>query len=82
MTVAVAAPIISSYIVIVASSSSSSHNINTGKNPTYAQAIIKVFAHNTVYCVKLASCCFLLFTSELKIKNITMVDFNNKLLND
>ena len=23
----------------------------TGKNPTYAQAIIKVFAHNTVYCV-------------------------------
>jgi hypothetical protein len=25
--------------------------IITGKNPTYAQAIIKVFARNTVYCV-------------------------------
>ena len=35
--------------------------IYTGKNYTYAQAKIKVFAHNTVYCVKAASCCFLLF---------------------
>ena len=26
----------------------------TGKNPTYAQAIIKVFAHNTRYCVEAA----------------------------
>ena len=26
---------------------------STGKNPTYPQAIIKVFAHNTVHCVKL-----------------------------
>ena len=29
----------------------------TGKNPTYAQAIIKVFVHNTVHCVKLLLHC-------------------------
>ena len=55
----------------------------TGKNPTYAQAIIKVFAHNTVYCVSSSS--FLLFCAvqeKWKIKNITMVDFNNTALND
>ena len=32
--------------------------INTGKNPTYAQAKIKLFSHNTVYCVKAAFCWF------------------------
>ena len=36
----------------------------TGKNPTYAQAKIKLCVHNTVYCVKAAfSCFYLLFTS-------------------
>ena len=39
--------------------------INTGKNPSYAQAKIKkVFAHNTVYCVKTVFGYFLLFTKK------------------
>ena len=33
----------------------------TGTNPTYAQAKIKLFAHNTVYCVKASFSYFLLF---------------------
>ena len=53
--------------------------LNTGKNPTYTQAKIKLSAlQNTVYCVNSAFCCF---TSEMKNKEITMVDFNNKVLN-
>ena len=35
--------------------------------------------NNTEYCVKAAFCCFEL---SWKIKNITKVDFNNKVLND
>ena len=39
----------------------------TGKNPTYTQAIIKVFAHNTVYRLKAS---FLLFCAvQVKWKN-------------
>ena len=30
----------------------------TGKNPTYAQAKIKLFARNTVILLKAAFCCF------------------------
>ena len=42
--------------------------IYTGKNPTYAQAKIKLFAHNTVYCVKAAFCCFCCLRVELENK--------------
>ena len=51
----------------------------TGKNPTYAQVNISFSRDNTEYCVKAAFCCF---ESSWKIKNITMVDFNNKVLNN
>ena len=40
----------------------------TGKNPTYAQAKIKLFAHNTVYCVKAAFSCFCCLRVELENK--------------
>ena len=40
----------------------------TGKNPTYAQAKINLFAHKTVYCVKAAFSCFCCLRVELENK--------------
>ena len=47
-----------------------SRNNNTGKNPTYAQAKIKLFARNTAYCVKAAFSCFCCLRVELENKEI------------
>jgi len=53
---------------------------HTGKNPTYAQA--KISFSRTTRCTvwKLLFAVFAVYERSWKIKNITMVDFNNKIL--